>query len=290
MSTITHLLPAYRLYLEHEAKRSPMTVAAYLSDLRRLAAFVDDRPIGAIQSDDLRAYMRVLSQAGLSTRTVERKMACFSTFWKWLKLEGRVTVVITESVRVPKPQRRLPVWLTESELLSFASTPDPNPRNDLAWKVLAWLGLRRGELLRLRCDDVLLEDRILIIRRGKGGRDRALPLPDALWEHFQRYLTGHTNERVFPSNTGGDWSPQSFTAAFKEHLKRCGLGGRGLTPHSLRHSFATHLLNRGANIVEIQALLGHADIKSTLVYMHIDQAHLRQAVNLHPLIGQESEL
>lgn len=284
MTTLSEVQGEYRRYLEHERRFAKQTVAAYLGDVRTLMESLGNLDVESIRQADLRAHMRYLSERGYKQRTIERRIYGLSTFFGWLKLEGLIQAGPTEGLRIPRRPRPLPTWLTESELRQFAETPDPNPRNDLAWKLLAWLGMRRGELLALTVADVRLEDGALLIRNSKGNRDRILPLPAALIPALRERTRSVSPEVVLlPGDLGPRWSVSSFNKYFKLHLERCGLAGQGVTPHTLRHSFATHLLEKGVNIVQIQALLGHADIKSTLVYLHTGKKQLQKALELHVL-------
>lgn len=291
MSTLSAVQAGYRQYLEHERRMAKQTVAAYLGDVRTLIETIGDVDVSAIQQSDVRAHMRHLSERGYKQRTIERRIYGLATFFGWLKLEGLIQAAPTEGIRIPRRPRPLPTWLTESELRRFAETADPDARNDLAWKLLAWLGLRRGELLALTIQDVRLEDAVIVIRNGKGNRDRLLPVPATLAP-----VLGDMTQSVSPESwllrgdMGGKWSVGSFNACFKRHLERCELARQGITPHTLRHSFATHLLQKGVNIVEIQALLGHADIKSTLVYLHMGKQQLEKALERHVLNQQSVQV
>lgn len=284
MSTLSEVQPDYRRYLEHERRFAKQTVAAYLGDVRTLIETLGDLEVSTIQQSDVRAHMRHLSERGYKQRTIERRVYGLSTFFAWLKLEKLIQIAPTEGIRIPRRPRPLPTWLTESELRRFAETPDTVPRNDLAWKLLAWLGLRRGELLALKAQDVRLEDGVIIIRNGKGNRDRHMPVPAILAPALRAQTQSVSPELyLLRGDMGGQWSVGSFNAGFKKHLARCALDRQGVTPHTLRHSFATHLLEKGVNIVEIQALLGHADIKSTLVYLHMGKKQLEKALERHVL-------
>lgn len=139
-----------------------------------------------------------------------------------------------------------PAFLSEDDLRTFVQTPDDKPRNQLAWTLLAWLGLRRSEVLNMRVKDIQVGDRTLLIRNSKGNKDRLLVLPETLIAQTEPYIAGRKDEDyVFKGDRGGQWSVQSFTRAFHQHLERCGLLGKGITPHTLRHTFATHLVRRG---------------------------------------------
>lgn len=289
MNTILSLIPKYDHYLEHERQSAVSTRAAYLSDLRKLAVFLPG-DVGQITLDDMRAYQRHLHEQGAKTNTIRRKFHGFSTFWHWLVMEKYAQEIVVERIRLPKQHRPIPEYLSVDELERFASTPAQGlpilaQRNALAWKCLAWLGLRRSELLNLQVKDVRVNEKLLIIRRAKGNKDRVLPVvnPQLLFELAAFVQERSPDEYVFSLMVGRKWGLNAFMRAFAYHLEACGLADRGVTPHTLRHSFATHLIMAGADVTEVQQLLGHADIKNTMIYIHIEQERLRQAMSLHVL-------
>lgn len=280
---ISDLLSQYREYLQHERKLAQQTITAYNNDLKLLAKAVD-KPLLEITKSDLRAYMRQMSKEGLATATIRRKFHGFRTFWTWLKLAEIDDRMIPEQIDLPKRTRPAPNWLTESELRTFVETLDGNPRNDLAWAVLAYLGVRRGELLNLRWSDIDIESKTVTIQPGKNKRARILHIPDGL---LVRILKLQSTFKTLPefvfNGSHGRWGVQPFNRAFKRHLVRCGLDDHGITPHSLRHSFATHLIRRGVNISDVKELLGHKDISTTSIYIHHDPDGLKKALERHIL-------
>lgn len=283
MHQITDLLTQYERYLRHERQASEATIASYLSDLRVLAEEIN-KPVEQIELNDFRRHVANLSEQGRKQSTIERKIAGYRTFWKWLILEKIIVENVPDGISIKKRPRPIPKWLSEDDLRTFVQTPDDNPRNQLAWTLLAWLGLRRSEILNMRIKDIHIGDRTLLIRNSKGNKDRLLLLPESLIEQIEQHITGRKDEDyVFKGDKGGQWSVQSFTRAFNRHLDRCGLFDKGITAHTLRHTFATHLVRRGVPITDVKALLGHADIKTTIIYLHSDQSQMRRAMNKHPL-------
>lgn len=289
MNTIPSLLTDYREYLEHERQVAKATVTAYLSDLRTLEAFVQ-KPVEEMGMDDLRAFMRHMSKNGIRTATIHRKIAGFTTFWKWLKLQHVVDEVITERIRLPRLQQKAPTWLTVEELERFINTPAQGStwwvrlRNGLAWKTLAWFGLRRGELLNLRIGDVRLSDKLIVIRETKGKRDRVLPIPSQLLPDLERLMTKREEgDYLFSSVNGKEWKKDFFMYAFRRHLEACQLADIGITPHTLRHTCATHLRQKGVPIEVVKDWLGHKDIKTTLKYLHFGSEQFDDAMERHIL-------
>lgn len=289
--TILDLLPAFKEYLRHERGFADNTVNCYFRDMRELAKHAPGH-VDQIVLSELRAYQRWLSKNGKKPSTIQRKFACFTTFWRWLRIEGHVTEVLTERIQLPRKSVHVPRWLSEDELRKFVETPVRrrgvhrfvNARDYLAWRTIAWLGLRRSEIVALKIRDVLLDDMMIVVRGIKNRRDRIMPLPVALKDDFQKVIGSRDgSDYVFQGAFGGQWRTCSFNNAFRWHIKACGLDGRGITPHSLRHSFATYLVRADVNLVDVKELLGHVDIKSTMIYVHTGSERFKQAMDKHIL-------
>lgn len=282
---ILELLTDYREYLLYERQLSRSTLQAYMSDLRRLDAFLDTKTVAEISRDDLRAFMQSMAKTGLSTATIRRTFHGLSTFWVWLQLAGMANENVAQLLRLPKLKRKAPDWLSVEELERWMNTPAQGPtagiraRNQAAWHTLAWLGLRRNELLYLKTDDVRLDDREIIIRNAKGGTDRVLPIPEKLYSHLYYQVFGRdNNDLVFPSRGYKFWPKEFFYKAFYAHVAACGLADRDVTPHTLRHTFATQLVRQSVDIATVSKLMGHKDIKTTMIYIHHDPAVMRAAI------------
>lgn len=297
MAIIIELLSEYEGYLQYERRVAKGTLRAYLSDLKGLGMIIT-KDVAAITLNDLRAYQSQLGKQGLTNSTIIRKFDGFRTFWKWLILQEYTTVNVPEHIRLPRRNRRVPKWLTEAELVRFANTPvQPGRshtypfRDAVAWKTLAWLGLRRSEVLSLKVADVQVEDATLVIRHSKGDRDRVLPLPAKLQDDLRELIGDRAPDQfVFSSTPDCHWSVNGFTNCFKRHLQTCGLENRKVTPHTIRHSFATQLVRRGVPLPVVKALLGHSDIKTTMVYVHVGQDDLKRAIAQHVLNAASTEL
>jgi site-specific recombinase XerD len=234
--------------------------------------------------------MRHLTKMGFHTNSVRRKMHGFSTLWDWLKMQGYTDTMATEHLRLPKQKKSIANWLTKDELETFANTPDGNDnpylaaRNSIAWQTMAWLGLRRSEVLNLRSEDVKLADGLIIIREPKNGEDRALPLTDKLIALYRPWLADFdVSDWLLRPEPKQQWLYGSFWRAFKQHLRTCRLDGRDIKPHSIRHSFATLMIEGGVDVSWVSLLLGHKDIKNTMRYVHANHAHLKNAMSKHPL-------
>lgn len=282
MTTIIELFPAYERFLRYELQRADATVQAYLSDLRVLSGALN-KPVESISKNDLRGYMQQRGEAGISRATVRRSIGGMSTFWKWLMDENIVPGNVTSGIVLPKRERKFARWLTEAELRRFVDTPDGNPRNALAWALLAWLGLRRNELRRLTVGDVVLGERTIVVRNTKGKMDRTLPVPEVLLAPLHEACNLHAAAcYVVSGDWGGYWSHTSFYGAFRRHCEAASLPP-GVTPHTLRHTLATHMSQRGVPLRVIQAWLGHERIETTSHYLQVAPEFMQSALERHVL-------
>jgi site-specific recombinase XerD len=281
-------LDDYRIYLILERQLAKATVIAYTRDLKLLSQFLGEKPVDNITRDDLRAYMRHLASDGAARATIRRKMQGFSTYFKWLEMEHIVKEPATDGLIIPARKRRVPKFLSTEQLRVFLNTPTPSyhfmnvDRDRTAFRLLAFTGIRRGEMLNLRTEDVKLSDMMVIIREPKGGNDRAVPIADNTLINYLHHVIGEREQDwLFLSAFGNQWDHQSFNRVFQKHVRNCGL--TGTTPHVLRHTFATMLAAAGVTIAEIRDLLGHKDIRTTTQYLHSSPQTLRHAVSKHPL-------
>jgi len=285
--TIQELLNNFSDYMRFERGFSLATVRAYLSDLRELALSLPNE-VMTITIQELRAYQRELARKSLSPLTIERKFAAFTTFWGWLRIEGLVKELITEGIVLPKKPHKIKRWLSDSELNTLLTTPSPTyrgcpnwviHRNETAWKTMVLLGLRRSELVGMKVNDLMLDQRLVIVHGIKNRRDRIMPIPDQLIADLTILIADQKAENyVFRSTKGLRWQTQSLARTFHRHLEKCGLGDKGISPHSLRHTFATSLIEQGVSLVDLKELLGHVDIKSTMVYVHSGSSRFRDAI------------
>lgn len=277
MTTLSSLLPSYIDYLELERALRPQTIQAYKGDIERLHGFVGDKDIEKITLNDLRAHMRDMAKDGLSTETIRRRIHSLNTFYKWLILENIVPEQLSAKLHLPKRIRKQPTWLSDSEIRTFANTPS---KYSIAWKLLAWFGMRRSELVRLDWRDVRINDGIIIIRDTKSRDDRVMPIPDAFKPDLAQEWVAvgmPTEGRILKM------SKNYFATIFRKHLVKCGLDGKGITPHTLRHSFASSLIRQGVPITVLKDLLGHKDVNTTMIYVHHNDMLLQDAMNKHIL-------
>jgi len=277
-------------------RMSPNTVESYARDLAALAAFAETkgRPVEALDRRDLEAFARDRMTQGLSPRSVARAIACVRGYYKFLLAEKKIASNPAEDFRAPRAWPALPKYLGLSDVDKLLAQPDPSTPRGLRDKALVELlyatGLRVTELLSLKPGDVALDAGYLTCI-GKGDKQRIVPLGHAAADWIRRYLAegrpallkGRKSGWLFVNAKGGGrLSRVGFWKLLREYGIRAGVP-RGLSPHVLRHSFATHLLERGADLRAIQMMLGHADLSTTQIYTHVLEARLRAVYDkFHP--------
>ena len=264
------------------------TVLAYQRDVARLCAFARrlDRAPATLDRGDLEAFVRELMVSGLSPRSVARHVASVRGFYRFLVLDGRLTASPADDVQAPRAWPALPRFLSLDEVDRLLEQPDTDTpaglRDRALLEMLYATGMRVSELVGLRVGDVDLR-RGLLTCLGKGSKERMVPVGGAATAWTRRYLASgrpallkrRESIRLFLNARGGrTLSRVGFWKIIKKYGLQAGLT-RELSPHTLRHSFATHLLERGADLRVIQTLLGHADLSTTQIYTHILDARLR---------------
>jgi integrase/recombinase XerD len=289
-------IDAYLSYLRDVRRLSANTIESYARDLTMLAAFAEKkaRPVESLDRRDLEAFARHLMTGGLSPRSVARTIACTRGYYRFLLLEKRLETDPAEDLQAPRAWPALPKYLDLDEVDRLLAQPDPATPRGLRDKALIELlyatGLRVTELLSLRPGDVILEAGYLTCI-GKGDKQRIVPLGHAAAEWVERYLREgrprllkkRASSWLFVNAKGGG---RLSRVGFWKLLKVYGIKAnisRDLSPHVLRHSFATHLLERGADLRAIQLMLGHADLSTTQIYTHVLEARLRAVYDkFHP--------
>lgn len=288
-----------------ERGASPHTRAAYGRDLNNLAGFLNRRKIDLQQASeaDLSDYMSWLNQQGMAASTAARHLSSLRHFYKFLLLEESRADNPTEALKRPQTQRPLPklLSLAETEALIYAAQSLPQEsqaekakraRAICLIEVLYATGLRVSELVSLPRAAM---DGPLLIVRGKGGRDRLVPLSEparaaiADWQ-AQQSAREKASTYLFPAGgKAGHLTRQRFSQILDDLARRAGLDGKRVSPHVLRHAFATHLVERGADLRAVQQMLGHADISTTQIYAHVLDERKKQLVAKgHPLAKIES--
>lgn len=283
-------------YLEHlkvERGLSVNTQEAYAHDLREFLSYLDGLAASAqISGERIADFLYTLSTRGVGARSQARYLSSLRGLCRYLRTEGHLESDPTELLDAPRKRARLPVVLTREEVERLLSAPDPEDKVGLRDRAMLYTmyasGLRVSELTGLKRDDVMLE-RGLLIAKGKGNKQRLVPLGDAAVQWIERYLASvrgewalPTEARLFVSARGTGLTRQAFWKSVQRYALVAGIM-KDVSPHKLRHSFATHLLEGGADLRAVQTMLGHADISTTQVYTHVMTDRLRSVHSrFHP--------
>ena len=287
------------LFLEMMAAErgaSSLTLAAYRSDLTDCMRFTQRRstPLRYVDAELLRRYLKYQVERGLAPSTMARKLAAIRQLFAFLYSEGIRTDNPAAALDSPRQSRRLPKLLSEQqvdELLSAVGQRDGHEGDRLQamLEVLYATGMRVSELVGLPLSAFRSDERFLVVR-GKGNKERIVPLSDPAREAIINYLAvrarflreGEESPFLFPSRgRSGHLTRQRFHQLLKALAAECGLPHGSVSPHVLRHAFATHLLARGADLRAVQKMLGHADISTTQIYTHVLEARMKALVQTH---------
>jgi len=288
---------AYLTHLTVERRLAANSVESYARDLQLLAEYASGRgvSIDALSRDDLEAFVRDLMGSGRSPRSVARAIACYRGLYRFLVIDGRINSSPADDLRAPRAWKALPRYLAVEEvdlLMAQPAVDTPRGLRDRALiELLYATGMRVSELISLRPSDINLEASYLTCT-GKGDKQRIVPIGDEAADWVRKYhkqarpaLLGKRNSpRLFVNARGGGpgLTRVGFWKILKAYARQAGLT-RTLSPHMLRHSFATHLLERGADLRAIQMMLGHADLSTTQIYTHVLEQRMRTVYDrFHP--------
>ncbi len=267
---------------------SANTLVSYGNDLRRFVQYLRSRGASSwkeVSHEDVTGYLEFRGK-DLSPRSRARNLAAIRSFFKFLVSSKVVAVNPASRVRFPKVRINLPKFLTNGEIESLLKCPDPTKplgqRDRAMFEILYATGLRVSELAELKLQQVHLDAGYLVVR-GKGDKERLVPMGEWACEALRGYLEGGRvallrktfHQNVFLNHRAGRISRQGIWKVIKHYAKVCGIQ-RNLTPHVLRHSFATHLLENGVDLRSLQAMLGHADISTTQIYTHVARTRLKE--------------
>ena len=288
-------IDATLIYLRDVRRMSPNTVSGYARDLAALATFAEKRgvDVNTLERRDLEAFVRSLMASGLSPRSVARTVACVRGFYKFTAVEDKRDGSPADDLRAPRAWPALPKFLSLEEVDRLLAQPEATTPRGLRDKalieVLYATGLRVSELLSLKMNNLHLDEGYLTCV-GKGSKERIVPIGNEAAECVRRYMSQGRGALLHRASTwlfvnardGGPLSRVGFWKVLKDYGIRAGIT-RELSPHVLRHSFATHLLERGADLRSIQVMLGHADLSTTQIYTHVLEARLRTVYDrFHP--------
>ena len=293
---VSALVDAYLSHLAVERRLSPNTVESYGRDLSQLGAAAAglERPVESLDRRALEQVVRDLMGEGRSPKSVARAVACFRGFYRFLVVSGHRADNPADDLRAPRAWKTLPKFLSAEEVDRLLEAPDTSEPRGLRDRALIELlyatGLRVSEMVNLRQQDLNLESGYLTCT-GKGRKQRLVPIGDEASAWLSRYLKEgrpallkrRASPKLFVNARGGSGLTRvGFWKILKARGKQAGLA-RTLSPHVLRHSFATHLLERGADLRAIQMMLGHSDLSTTQIYTHILDARLRAVYDkFHP--------
>ena len=287
-------LRQFLLHLASERGLAPNTLLAYRRDLDDFCASLKPRRRKLIDADadDYRAYLQNLRKTKKATKTVARRVAAIRVFLRFLAGEGRKVDHILHQIERPKPERSLPKILGRAQIDALIAAPNPESaffaRDVAILELLYASGLRATELCDVKTRDVNLQIGVVRVI-GKGRKERLVPVGRAALEAITHYLSEtrikldrRASDRLFLSRTGKPLERVALWMLVEKHARKSGIL-KAVSPHTLRHCFASHLLSGGADLRVVQELLGHSDIQTTQVYTHVDQTRLKAIhKNYHP--------
>ncbi len=272
---------------------SENTLKAYRADLLALNQRLEGRKVDLVRVTraDLLEYISWRVDGGAKPRSTARQLSSFRRFFRYLLREGVIAEDPTTQIAMPKIGRTLPQSLTEEEVEALLAAPvvsDPLGHRDRAMLELLYAtGVRVSELINLKVSQVNLNQGVLRII-GKGDRERLIPLGDEAQDWVKKFIDGprvkilleRQTEYLFPTGRGDRMTRQAFWHIIKRYAKKAGIGKK-LSPHTVRHAFATHLLNNGADLRVVQLLLGHSDVSTTQIYTHVARERMKELHSRH---------
>ncbi len=281
-------------YLQLEKQHSPHTVENYIRDVECLSTFVEDKDLTTLTTQDLKHFITYAGETELATATLARMLSGIKSFYGFMELEGLIEVNPTELLSAPKVSRKIPDTLSVTEVEALLHTFDlssaEGQRNRAIAETMYGSGLRVSELLDLKISGLYLEAGYIRIT-GKGNKERLVPVGDSAARHIQVYkehirvhktIHPQHTDTLFLNKRGTRLSRVMVFYIIKEAARRAGID-KNIYPHTLRHSFATHLVEGGANLRAVQEMLGHASITTTEIYTHLDTRFLRETLQkYHP--------
>ena len=287
----TRYLENFRLYLLAERGLAKNSVEAYIRDIIQFFEYTDKDPVKT-ETGDISRFLYSLKKSRLRPRSIARKLSSIRVFYKFLFSEGYIDHDPSELIETPSIPVYIPVVLEVYEIekiIDAVDTSDPIGLRDLACiETLYGCGLRISELLSLRMEDVFLEDGFIRVI-GKGGKERLVPLggraKKAILDYLEKgrpFFEKTKNPLLFLSKRGKKISRMGFWKRLRKYVDMAGIK-KHVTPHTFRHSFATHLLEGGADLRAVQLMLGHSDISTTQIYTHLSREYLKEIVrSFHP--------
>ncbi len=284
-------LADFRSYLHIERSLSKNTSASYISDLKKLALTLEGKEPADIVNQDIADFLSdELRTANISKRTQSRYVSSFKCFFDFMEIEGYITRNPAEAIRQPKIGRHIPTVLSVEEvekiLAGIDLSKDEGHRNKAIIELLYSCGLRVSELVSLRISDLFFDEGFIRVL-GKGDKQRLVPIGNMAIDAINLYLhqtrrgfTAKTEDILFLNRRGGRLSRQMIFIMIQNACTAAGVS-KEVSPHTFRHSFATHLVENGADLRAVQEMLGHENILTTEIYTHIDTAHWQNEIRSH---------
>jgi len=285
---MTELITEFLNYLSVERGLADNTLSSYKRDLVRFFEYLKSRHIDSIQKvsrQTINSFMLAEKDRGLSANSISRALACIKSFLKFLLMENKIKEDVTSVIESPKLWKKLPSTLSVSEVDLLLKAPNVRDiigaRDKASLELMYATGMRVSELINLKMNDVNM-DMAFVKCLGKGGKERIIPFGRKAKESIVRYLSKarplflkkKVSNFLFLTRLGKFMSRQSFWKTIKKYAHLSGIK-KEITPHSLRHSFATHILEGGADLRIVQELLGHSDISTTQIYTHVNKDRLK---------------
>jgi len=282
------------LWMEHGLSEN--TLSAYRNDLAGFSCWLagDQSHLVSVSTSDVQRYLANKFEQGYKSRSSARLLSTLRRFYVWLLRDKRINEDPTRLLEAPKAERPLPVSINEEQVVNLLNAPDTG--NDIGYRDRAMLellyatGLRVSELVNLQLSQLSIEPGVLRIM-GKGNKERLVPVGEVALDWLSAYIRhvrpsllqnkSTATNAVFVTQRGKAMTRQAFWYMIKRCAVRAGIAPEKLSPHTLRHAFATHLLNHGADLRVVQMLLGHSDISTTQIYTHVADRRLRELYKQH---------
>ena len=270
---------------------SKNTLSAYRSDLKIFSKWLNNISLIDVDKKQIQDYFSYRKDSNISASTQSRMLTCLHSFYQYLSDKQNLKIDPTEQLDYPKLEKKLPVFLNVQEVESLLEAPNSKSlfgqRDRAMLELLYSCGLRVSELINLSYHNINLKDEFIRIH-GKGNKERLLPMGEIAIDYLTKYelnsrpalLKNGQSDSYFLSNRGKAMSRQNFFYIIKDYASKAGIE-KPLSPHSLRHAFATHLVQKGADLRSVQLMLGHSDISSTQLYTHIQNAQLKAQHQKH---------
>ena len=270
---------------------SKNTLSAYRSDLKIFSKWLNNNSLIDVDKKQIQDYFSYRKDSNISASTQSRMLTCLHSFYQYLSDKQNLKIDPTEQLDYPKLEKKLPVFLNVQEVERLLEAPSSKSligqRDRAMLELLYSCGLRVSELINLSYHNINLKDEFIRIH-GKGNKERLLPMGEIAIDYLTKYelnsrptlLKNGQSDSYFLSNRGRAMSRQNFFYIIKDYASKAGID-KPLSPHSLRHAFATHLVQKGADLRSVQLMLGHSDISSTQLYTHIQNAQLKTQHQKH---------